>query len=332
MAKKNKKTGGKRSPKNSKNARDKEEMKDDVVEQQEELTWEAIAAMSDSDDEDGDNAALELNSKAQNLKKDIAGGKFKGLLSSLQKATSAGDNDDGEEFEEDVLESSSDEDDEEGQDNGKRMDGTQEMEPSGSDDDDEEEDDEEEEDNGVINDDLEDGNQNDEDDEDMESGDDGGDDDEDQDETDEQQEKYYRLQKNNNANSKALVVVTQQLAAEHSKLPWAETFVVVPPTPLPFGEHGDPESNPLDIHDDLKREVAFYNTTLEAVHEARANCKDAGVPFSRPEDFFAEMVKTDGMFLQTWRSFAACFLLYFLTTSPFPLFVRSRRPHGQSQG
>eukprot|EP00536_Pseudo-nitzschia_multiseries_P002569 jgi/Psemu1/183857/e_gw1.34.165.1 len=76
-------------------------------------------------------------------------------------------------------------------------------------------------------------------------------------------------------------------------MPWAETFVIVPPTPLPFGANGDPESNPLDIHDDLKREVAFYNVALEAVNLARPKCMEAGVPFTRPDDFFAEMVKTD---------------------------------------
>ncbi|OEU16528.1 eukaryotic rRNA processing, partial [Fragilariopsis cylindrus CCMP1102] len=49
----------------------------------------------------------------------------------------------------------------------------------------------------------------------------------------------------------------------------------------------------LDIHDDLKREVAFYNTALEAVNLARPKCQEFGIPFSRPEDFFVEMVKTD---------------------------------------
>ena len=50
----------------------------------------------------------------------------------------------------------------------------------------------------------------------------------------------------------------------------------------------------VDIHDDLKREVAFYDTALEAVHLARGECERAGIPFTRPDDFFAEMIKTDG--------------------------------------
>merc|ERR1719215_1267276 len=32
---------------------------------------------------------------------------------------------------------------------------------------------------------------------------------------------------------------------------------------------------------------------LESVHKARKECNKAKIPFSRPEDFFAEMVKTD---------------------------------------
>ena len=95
-------------------------------------------------------------------------------------------------------------------------------------------------------------------------------------------------------NLKALSVVATELVSAHSKRPWAETFVIVPPTPLPFGAHGDPDSNPLDIHDDLKREVAFYNTALEAANLARSKCHQSDIHFSRPEDFFAEMVKDDG--------------------------------------
>ena len=54
------------------------------------------------------------------------------------------------------------------------------------------------------------------------------------------------------------------------------------------------EGNVLDVHDDLKREVAFYNIALDAVRDARDLCKASQTPFQRPEDFFAEMVKTDG--------------------------------------
>ncbi|KAJ3303904.1 rRNA-processing protein and EBNA1-binding protein ebp2 [Kappamyces sp. JEL0829] len=48
-----------------------------------------------------------------------------------------------------------------------------------------------------------------------------------------------------------------------------------------------------DVNDDLKRELAFYEQALYAATEGRRLVKAAGVPFSRPSDYFAEMVKSD---------------------------------------
>lgn len=48
-----------------------------------------------------------------------------------------------------------------------------------------------------------------------------------------------------------------------------------------------------DVEDDLNRELAFYKQSLDAVKEARHRLKKEGVPFSRPPDFFAEMVKSE---------------------------------------
>ncbi|KAJ1727019.1 RRNA processing protein, partial [Coemansia biformis] len=45
--------------------------------------------------------------------------------------------------------------------------------------------------------------------------------------------------------------------------------------------------------DDLERELQFYQQGLEAVMQARQKIQKAGVPFTRPDDYFAEMVKTD---------------------------------------
>merc|ERR1712238_307670 len=216
---------------------------------EEKFTWEDIAAMSDSEDEDDDiNNAIEMNTKAKNLRLAITNN-LDGLMTSLQKERTNDNNDDEEEFEEDVLDASS-----------------VEKEAADKSDDD-----------GDDNYDVEKINS-----KEMEKND-----------TNENTEISKRLQNSNNINSKALSVVTAELTSVHSKLSWAETFVIVPRTPLPFGNHGDPESNPLDIHDDLKREVAFYNTALEAVNLARPKCQEFGIPFSRQEDFFAEMVKTD---------------------------------------
>ncbi|RYP76712.1 hypothetical protein DL770_007186 [Monosporascus sp. CRB-9-2] len=49
-----------------------------------------------------------------------------------------------------------------------------------------------------------------------------------------------------------------------------------------------------DIQDDLARELAFYAQSLDAAKRGRALLKADGVPFSRPTDYFAEMVKDDG--------------------------------------
>ena len=66
---------------------------------------------------------------------------------------------------------------------------------------------------------------------------------------------------------------------------------------MPFSEHQSlttaaPTSIP-DVEDDLNRELAFYAQSLSTVNEARALLKKEGVSFSRPADYFAEMVKSD---------------------------------------
>ncbi|TKA50050.1 hypothetical protein B0A55_12678, partial [Friedmanniomyces simplex] len=48
-----------------------------------------------------------------------------------------------------------------------------------------------------------------------------------------------------------------------------------------------------DVEDDLNRELSFYEQSLHAVKEARIQLKKEGVPFSRPADYFAEMVKSE---------------------------------------
>ena len=48
-----------------------------------------------------------------------------------------------------------------------------------------------------------------------------------------------------------------------------------------------------DVDDDLNRELAFYRQSLDAVTEARQRLKKEGVPFTRPADYFAEMVKSE---------------------------------------
>ena len=73
--------------------------------------------------------------------------------------------------------------------------------------------------------------------------------------------------------------------------------IALPISKLPFSEHqsvttSEPVSIP-DVSDDLNRELAFYAQSLSAVQEARKSLKAEGVPFTRPTDYFAEMVKAD---------------------------------------
>ena len=70
--------------------------------------------------------------------------------------------------------------------------------------------------------------------------------------------------------------------------------------PTPFHYHNSLISSlpPLadsvpDPNDDLSRELEFYRIARTAVISARDLLKSESVPFSRPADYFAEMVKTD---------------------------------------
>jgi rRNA-processing protein EBP2 len=48
-----------------------------------------------------------------------------------------------------------------------------------------------------------------------------------------------------------------------------------------------------DPNDDLNRELAFYKVCQAAATTARGLLKKEGIPFTRPGDYFAEMVKDD---------------------------------------
>jgi len=93
-------------------------------------------------------------------------------------------------------------------------------------------------------------------------------------------------------NHKGLQTITSHLMEAKALTSWSENFDIIATRPLPFGD-SIKDSSVIDVHDDIKREVEFYKTALEAVHEAKQNCKDCSIPFSRPDDFLAEMVKSD---------------------------------------
>ncbi|KAJ5101808.1 rRNA processing protein [Penicillium alfredii] len=65
----------------------------------------------------------------------------------------------------------------------------------------------------------------------------------------------------------------------------------------PFSEHNSiVSSEPIEVpdpNDDLNRELAFYKVCQAAAASARGLLKKDGIPFTRPGDYFAEMVKND---------------------------------------
>lgn len=68
-------------------------------------------------------------------------------------------------------------------------------------------------------------------------------------------------------------------------LPFVETLAITSQTPL--------ELDSSQVHDDIKRELAFYKQALYAAEQAKIECLKANIPFTRPDDYFAEMLKSD---------------------------------------
>lgn len=71
------------------------------------------------------------------------------------------------------------------------------------------------------------------------------------------------------------------------------------PKTVPFAFHQSVVSSKIteesipSVDDDLQRELAFMNQSLEAARQARTLLRKEGVPFTRPTDFFAETVRSD---------------------------------------
>ncbi|KAJ3557163.1 hypothetical protein NM688_g1622 [Phlebia brevispora] len=65
-------------------------------------------------------------------------------------------------------------------------------------------------------------------------------------------------------------------------LPWTETLTVT-----------YPETITVDVDDDLNRELAFYKQALHGAQTAKSLAAKHNFPFTRPSDYFAEMVKSD---------------------------------------
>ncbi|CAN8258437.1 unnamed protein product [Cochlearia groenlandica] len=53
------------------------------------------------------------------------------------------------------------------------------------------------------------------------------------------------------------------------------------------------QSGAVDVNDDLAREMSFYTQALEGTKKAFDKLQGMGLPFLRPADYYAEMVKSD---------------------------------------
>ncbi|KAJ7296148.1 hypothetical protein O6H91_Y140900 [Diphasiastrum complanatum] len=83
-------------------------------------------------------------------------------------------------------------------------------------------------------------------------------------------------------------------AALHEKLEdirWPEDLSWIQTLSFTYADHSDDAA--VDANDDLAREMAFYTQALEAAREAYTKLQGLGVPFLRPSDYYAEMVKSD---------------------------------------
>ncbi|XP_078574836.1 putative rRNA-processing protein EBP2 [Branchiostoma floridae x Branchiostoma japonicum] len=94
----------------------------------------------------------------------------------------------------------------------------------------------------------------------------------------------------------------QKLADFRQDLDWLERLdVTTDPAPMPaaMAEVANIEAakgttaRDMDVHNDFQREMTFYRQAQAAVISALPRLQKLGVPTTRPEDYFAEMAKSD---------------------------------------
>ncbi|KAF2111553.1 eukaryotic rRNA processing protein EBP2-domain-containing protein [Lophiotrema nucula] len=124
------------------------------------------------------------------------------------------------------------------------------------------------------------------------------DEDEEEDEDDEEEDIAFSDIESLASEDKADVIPHQRLTINNtSALLAGLKRIQLPYSKLAFSEYqsitSDEPTEIPDVEDDLTREKAFYQQSLAAVNDARARLKKEGISFSRPADYFAEMVKSD---------------------------------------
>lgn len=79
-----------------------------------------------------------------------------------------------------------------------------------------------------------------------------------------------------------------------SDLKWIERMdITVNTKELPGIDKEEDKTNKNPEEDDFERELLFYRQAQVAAKEALSKLRDLSVPTERPEDYFAEMVKSD---------------------------------------
>jgi rRNA-processing protein EBP2 len=124
------------------------------------------------------------------------------------------------------------------------------------------------------------------------------DDDDEEVDSDEEEEGVLLSELDSDAEGSDIDIVPYQKLHKdnHAALTQALSTFSLPLASLPFHIHQSITSSSLDeidVNDDLNRELAFYKQALDAVQQGRKQLLEEGIPFSRPADYFAEMVKDD---------------------------------------
>ncbi|SCZ88360.1 BZ3500_MvSof-1268-A1-R1_Chr2-1g04359 [Microbotryum saponariae] len=121
------------------------------------------------------------------------------------------------------------------------------------------------------------------------------DDEEDEEDSDEGEEKLYEdLDDEEVGDDADLVPVERETLRNDAALERILATIKLPTTFFDTLALANPNSSAeIDADNDLERELAFYKQALWAAQEAEKCFNKASLPFFRPADYFAEMIKTD---------------------------------------
>jgi rRNA-processing protein EBP2 len=102
----------------------------------------------------------------------------------------------------------------------------------------------------------------------------------------EEEKQLAEPSKNAIYNSEALLDKLEDIAWP-KKIDWTQKLTI---------NHQQAEK--IDVNDDLAREMAFYTQALDSTRVAISKFEKLGVSFLRPQDYYAEMVKSDSHMLK----------------------------------